>query len=97
MGQVGRWSKPGPVWKVPRHSRYAIYAYIDPQNHPNVGIYIYMAYMECLGWFNLVSDVSQWICEAEKWSKGLMSLLLPRGNAPFCLERRFQIGFRCWI
>ena len=25
----------------------AIYAYIDPQNHPNVGIY--MAYMECLG------------------------------------------------
>ena len=28
---------------------YAMYAYIDPQNHPNVGIYIYMAYMECLG------------------------------------------------
>ena len=23
----------------PRHSMYAIYAYIDPQNHPNVGIY----------------------------------------------------------
>ena len=21
----------------PRHSMYAIYAYIDPQNHPNVG------------------------------------------------------------
>ena len=27
---------------------YAIYAYIDPSNHPNVGIY--MAYMECLGY-----------------------------------------------
>ena len=25
----------------------AIYTYIDPSNHPNV--YIYMAYMECLG------------------------------------------------
>ena len=24
---------------VPRHSMYTIYAYIDPQNHPNVGIY----------------------------------------------------------
>ena len=23
----------------PRHSMYAIYAYIDPPNHPNVGIY----------------------------------------------------------
>ena len=23
----------------PRHSMYAIYAYIDPSNHPNVGIY----------------------------------------------------------
>ena len=23
----------------PRHSMYAIYAYIDPQKHPNVGIY----------------------------------------------------------
>ena len=26
---------------------YAIYAYIDPPNHPNVGKY--MPYMECLG------------------------------------------------
>ena len=26
---------------------YAIYAYIDPKNHPNVGIYV--AHMECLG------------------------------------------------
>ena len=25
----------------------AIYAYIDPQNHPNLGTY--MAHMECLG------------------------------------------------
>ena len=24
---------------IPRHSMYAIYAYIDPPNHPNVGIY----------------------------------------------------------
>ena len=24
---------------IPRYSMYAIYAYIDPQNHPNVGIY----------------------------------------------------------
>ena len=24
---------------MPRHSMYAIYAYIDPPNHPNVGIY----------------------------------------------------------
>ena len=24
---------------IPRHSMYAIYAYIDPQNHPNVGKY----------------------------------------------------------
>ena len=24
---------------TPRHSMYAIYAYIDPQNHPNVGIH----------------------------------------------------------
>ena len=23
----------------PRHSMYAVYAYIDPSNHPNVGIY----------------------------------------------------------
>ena len=23
----------------PRHSMYTIYAYIDPQNHPNVGMY----------------------------------------------------------
>ena len=28
---------------------YAIYAYIDPPNHPNVGIQ-YMAYMERLGY-----------------------------------------------
>ena len=28
---------------------YAIHAYIDPPNLPNVGIYIYMVYMECLG------------------------------------------------
>ena len=30
----------------PRHSMYAIYAYIDPRNHPNVGIY--GSPMECL-------------------------------------------------
>ena len=31
----------------PRHSMYAIYAYIDPQNHPNVRmhIYIYILYI----------------------------------------------------
>ena len=33
--------------QIPRHSMYAIYAYIDPPNHPNVGIY--GIYMECLG------------------------------------------------
>ena len=38
----------------PRHSMFAIYAYIDPQNHPNVGIY--GSPMECLGivWFHMV-------------------------------------------
>ena len=25
------------------------YVYIDPSNHPNVGIYIYGSPMECLG------------------------------------------------
>ena len=37
------------------HVCHIYYAYIDPQNHPNVSIY--MAYMECLGravWFNVM-------------------------------------------
>ena len=34
-----------------------IYANIDPQDHPNVGIY--MAYMECLGWVFGAKQVEQ--------------------------------------
>ena len=37
---------------IPRHSLHAIYAYVDPPNHPNVGD---MPYMECLGYLCQVS------------------------------------------
>ena len=44
-----------------KHSIYAIYAYIDPQNDPNVGIY--GSPMECLGyanpWSNRLEDLDQ--------------------------------------
>ena len=43
----GRGLKTKYVSTSPKHSMYAIYAYIDPQNHPNV--YKYTSPMECLG------------------------------------------------
>ena len=46
--------------QYPRHSMYVIYAYIDPSNHPNVGIY--GSPMECLGIG----------CQAKKWEEDLV-------------------------
>ena len=41
-GTTERTTWRGPLfcqsYNIPRHSMYAIYAYIDPQNHPNVGM-----------------------------------------------------------
>ena len=48
---------------------YGIYAYIDPQNHPNVGIY--MAYMECLGYIYICITIYIYIIQCSDLRQGV--------------------------
>ena len=65
---------------------YGIFAYIDPSNHPNVA-YIYMVYMECLG-FDM--DVSG--CALHGWELKFRGPLLQRNRSQEAPWKRFPFG-----
>ena len=67
----------------PRHSMYAIYAHIDPSNHPNVYIYIYIYIWQSHG----VSGGME-VLRLQTWQTRVFSLVVDRSllsNPPFCV------------
>ena len=78
---------------IPKHSMYAIYAYIDPSNHSNVGIY---------GIHGVSGTVTRIRCVRVPWDLGRADVGLVASPGRNCLARGFltahpAMGAAMWM